>query len=475
MAASIFKQEVTSAKGSKEGDPDLQCIVCEEEYSDDSPPRNLGCGHTLCTTCLSQYFSKNHQKSCPECRRPFHAKSASDLTINYPLLRLARSLSTASSTSKGSQETKLRWDNRVIIEDSDFGPVWKPSPFDYMCEITSPKKQTEFFGMKNYIAYTVTPSFSAKHVLRRYKQFDFIQEKLKSLFPLIILPKLPEKQILGKFNDEVVEYRQQVLQTWIDYICCHPILSQSDIFRLFITVSNEVSWEAAAKKMKTESHVHRSFFSGVQTPKSDFDLQEVDTKLESYAVFVRELKNSVKELQSASLTQFNNWQMEYMQDKEQISQALLKLAQTFSTASCEDPELPLLVFRVSEAYSSLATLPKEEVQAAWQSLYKVASEYSVLIDELDKILTVARKNVAQAYRLEMADYEDARASSYVFLAEVAHLKSSFIRDIKKVIKVVFQNQYEFYQSITDHLRSKLEEIMSDGTGVPSAPPLDLWE
>ncbi|KAK8752601.1 hypothetical protein OTU49_006481, partial [Cherax quadricarinatus] len=67
---------------------ELSCSVCDEGYADARTPRNLSCGHTYCTFCLQQVIAKDRR--CPECRLLFTCTSATDLPVNYPLLRLAR-------------------------------------------------------------------------------------------------------------------------------------------------------------------------------------------------------------------------------------------------------------------------------------------------------------------------------------------------------------------------------------------------
>ncbi|XP_064122086.1 E3 ubiquitin-protein ligase TRIM65-like isoform X1 [Macrobrachium nipponense] len=76
---------------------DLGCSVCQDRYNDNRIPRNLGCGHAVCTSCIEQLINNN--RKCPECRRPFYAVIATTLPVNYPLLRLARSLTTRTAAS----------------------------------------------------------------------------------------------------------------------------------------------------------------------------------------------------------------------------------------------------------------------------------------------------------------------------------------------------------------------------------------
>ncbi|XP_071522285.1 uncharacterized protein [Panulirus ornatus] len=79
---------------------ELGCSVCHERYDESRSPRNLGCGHSVCTSCVQEIINRN--RKCPECRRPFYATMATALPVNYPLLRLSRTL--ASMAQHQSQQ-----------------------------------------------------------------------------------------------------------------------------------------------------------------------------------------------------------------------------------------------------------------------------------------------------------------------------------------------------------------------------------
>ncbi|KAG0719369.1 Peptidyl-prolyl cis-trans isomerase B1 [Chionoecetes opilio] len=73
---------------------ELGCCVCHERYDETRCPKNLGCGHAVCSLCVQQII--NSGRKCPECRRPFYATTAAALPVNYPLLRLSRALASVS-------------------------------------------------------------------------------------------------------------------------------------------------------------------------------------------------------------------------------------------------------------------------------------------------------------------------------------------------------------------------------------------
>lgn len=62
----------------------LNCPICYKIFTgQDHQPVSLGCGHTVCTTCLAQL----NQKKCPFDQSPIN-RDAAELPINYALLQL---------------------------------------------------------------------------------------------------------------------------------------------------------------------------------------------------------------------------------------------------------------------------------------------------------------------------------------------------------------------------------------------------
>lgn len=85
-----------------------QCPVCWEEFSEERGrlPRLLGCGHTICESCIinlpvCQGLAGPRSFACPECRNfsPWHGLAA--LPKNYALLRI---LSTSDTFSNPKQQ-----------------------------------------------------------------------------------------------------------------------------------------------------------------------------------------------------------------------------------------------------------------------------------------------------------------------------------------------------------------------------------
>ncbi|KAJ2492395.1 Vacuolar protein sorting-associated protein vps5 [Coemansia sp. RSA 2050] len=118
-----------------------------------------------------------------------------------------------------------------------------PTPADqipkFQIHVTEPVKVSD--SLKSYIAYKVrtlsdAPMFreSEMVVRRRYRDFDWLIQELVARHPGIIVPAIPEKQSMGRFEDEFVEARRAGLESCLTRISEHPVLWCDDVFRLFI-------------------------------------------------------------------------------------------------------------------------------------------------------------------------------------------------------------------------------------------------
>ena len=62
--------------------------------------------------------------------------------------------------------------------------------------------------MKKFIAYTIKHAENNGNIERRYKQFDWLDQRLTEQFPCSLRPQLPEKQASGRFEVEFIERRK---------------------------------------------------------------------------------------------------------------------------------------------------------------------------------------------------------------------------------------------------------------------------
>ena len=97
-------------------------------------------------------------------------------------------------------------------------------------------------GVKPFVLYRVTSRLFDDRdvsVLRRYSDFDWLLERLRSDHKDCVVPPLPPKQLVGALEDEFIESRRRGLQRFLSKVASHTKLSQSQHFRIFLTESDE--------------------------------------------------------------------------------------------------------------------------------------------------------------------------------------------------------------------------------------------
>ncbi|VDB88578.1 unnamed protein product [Peniophora sp. CBMAI 1063] len=98
-----------------------------------------------------------------------------------------------------------------------------------------------------YIAYVIkSGNATARH---RYSEFESLRNGLTRLYPTLIIPPIPSKQSIGEYaikqgkakeDANMIARRRRMLQTFLNRISRHPILSNEHVFHRFL--DGEVSW-----------------------------------------------------------------------------------------------------------------------------------------------------------------------------------------------------------------------------------------
>ncbi|KAI0044743.1 hypothetical protein FA95DRAFT_218862 [Auriscalpium vulgare] len=98
-----------------------------------------------------------------------------------------------------------------------------------------------------YIAYVIRAgNAEARH---RYSEFESLRSNLTKLYPTLIIPPIPSKQTIsdyaikqGKAREDaaLIARRRRMLQTFLNRIARHPIISNEHVFHRFL--SGDVSW-----------------------------------------------------------------------------------------------------------------------------------------------------------------------------------------------------------------------------------------
>ncbi|KAJ7149532.1 hypothetical protein C8R43DRAFT_1096921 [Mycena crocata] len=108
-------------------------------------------------------------------------------------------------------------------------------------------QKTSVNATSPYIVYVIqTGNAEARH---RYSEFESLRLNLVKLYPTLIIPPIPSKQTLGDYavkqakakeDTSLISRRKRMLQTFLNRVARHPILSNDHVFHRFL--DGEVSW-----------------------------------------------------------------------------------------------------------------------------------------------------------------------------------------------------------------------------------------
>lgn len=80
---------------------------------------------------------------------------------------------------------------------------------------------------------------------------------------------------LGRFEDDLIEYRMTMLQSWVDRICRHPVISQCEVFHHFVTCPNdEKLWKTGKRRAENDKLVGANFYLAIERPDNALDVMQ---------------------------------------------------------------------------------------------------------------------------------------------------------------------------------------------------------
>lgn len=183
------------------------------------------------------------------------ASSNSHVDVSAPPspANLAFALPSSPTTHTGTQSLRgglpSQGTSRPLTSKSDFCCVrdkWIHSGEDVEILITDAQKTSEN-STSPYITYIIRSGSAEAH--HRYSEFESLRLNLTRLYPTLIVPPIPSKQTISDYaikqakareDAALIARRKRMLQTFLNRIARHPILSNEHVFHRFL--DGEVSW-----------------------------------------------------------------------------------------------------------------------------------------------------------------------------------------------------------------------------------------
>lgn len=116
---------------------------------------------------------------------------------------------------------------------------WYISRKNLIIKVSDPKVIEGNFFSKSYVTYLVETKPVGFIVRRRFNDFIWLHDILKSIYINSIIPPLYKKNYLYALNDGQIAKRIRTLEKFITEIAIHPLLRNSQIFYDFISLRDE--------------------------------------------------------------------------------------------------------------------------------------------------------------------------------------------------------------------------------------------
>ena len=168
-------------------------------------------------------------------------------------------------------------------------------------KISQPKVVEGNFFSKSYITYLVETNPLGFQVRRRFNDFIWLHDILKSLYINAVVPPLNKKNSIYSLRDTQIAKRIRTLERFINEILVHPLLRNSQIFYDFITMIDDKDF----LRKKEE-------YSKINIPKKAEDIKTLSGEInisvnydkEQYAEKIKTVSESNEEIMKRLIKEY---------------------------------------------------------------------------------------------------------------------------------------------------------------------------
>uniref|UniRef100_A0A1I8BZF8 PX domain-containing protein n=1 Tax=Meloidogyne hapla TaxID=6305 RepID=A0A1I8BZF8_MELHA len=373
-------------------------------------------------------------------------------------------LSTAKFNSAPVEQPQIVLDARIGgVEGGEI--MWNNQSPHYTCMVTKPKKETKLKGLKSFIAYSLTCSTTGIQVSRRYKQFDWLHLQLTNKYLIIPIPPLPEKQVSGRYEEDLIEHRRSILQLWVNKICRHPVLSQSEVWKHFMSCTDESKWKKGKRIAERDEYIGGNFFSSVNAPDVVLDVANVGTAVERFSRLSRSLDESCRKIYDQVVETQKRMAGPYKANWQKMAAAFDSLGQSLDIGGNQSNNSVSNAIKTSAHVLHKIGEQHEEyghkhLEQLLDFLFVAKGTFAAIPDVVNvhkSAFAKIRENerYQNEGKISAEDAENIRqrvdVCSYAMLAEINHQQSERDLDFATMFGSFFSQQASFYHNIGNQL------------------------
>lgn len=147
----------------------------------------------------------------------------------------------------------------------------------------------------------MNPTFT---VTRRYRDFLWLYERLHDNNPGVVVPPPPEKQAMGRFDQNFIESRRQALERMVNKIASHPVLQMDGDLKTFLESEQfSVAIKHSGKDPLLGGHESKGIMSSIGLGgSSGGKFVEHDDWFHDRRIYLDALESQLKALQKSTDT-----------------------------------------------------------------------------------------------------------------------------------------------------------------------------
>ncbi|CAH0560122.1 unnamed protein product [Brassicogethes aeneus] len=353
-----------------------------------------------------------------------------------------------------------------VYRDEQCLAVWEPLSNPYTVQVTSPKKATKMGGLKSFIAYSLTPSFSNIEVSRRYKHFDWLHDRMCDKFNIVAVPPLPDKQISGRYEEQFIEHRRVQLQEFVNYVCRHPVLSQCEVWYHFLTCTDEKQWKQGKRQAEKDPFVGANFCMSLESPEKEL-LQSDKDKIDDNLNYIVKMDQNVKKLMQTCQDQWNKCSNMYKREFHRIGESFFALGSSLDLDGKIPSEVATEVQQLGTVYMQIGRLYEDQARDHWQALSDKLYIYKGITSSIPDVLHLQKSSETKKRDCEKTiqnplQLNDIRKRgdclTYAVFAELNHFQMEKNTDLRLSMKTLLVDQIKFYKNIVGQLEDTLSRF-----------------
>ena len=151
-------------------------------------------------------------------------------------------------------------------------------------------------AMKKYVVYSLSGSSINEQVVRRFSDFFTLRKKLCERWPGVYIPNIPPKKAVGNLDDDTIETRMRLLNSFCYKISKISYLFDSEEVKLFQGNSPDIS--KALEKLPTLKYaeIFEKYKAAFTDYYEAYDLILGKGKLKEFQGFLKRTLTNIKVL-----------------------------------------------------------------------------------------------------------------------------------------------------------------------------------